>query len=118
MTELYAALLGQEWQLDPLDERLAEIRINNPEETDPVLAAVFGGPEEGAQNWHESFRTWRKKRLHEIEREYGDRLDEVAGFLKEFASKVGRSARGYLESMSHREGDARLPTKSVSAWRR
>lgn len=109
VTELYAALLGQEWQLDPLDERLAEIRINNPEETDPVLAAVFGGPEEGAQNWHESFRTWRKKRLREIEREYGDRLDEVAGFLKEFASKVeALGPRGYLESMSHREGDALL----------
>ncbi len=106
VTELYAALLGNERQLEPLDERLAEIRINNPEETDPVLAAVFGGPEEGAQNWHESFRTWRRKRLQEVEREYGDRLDEVAAFLKEFASKVeALGPRGYLESMSHRAGE-------------
>lgn len=106
VAELYAALLGSEHQLDPLDERLAEIRINNPEQTDPVLAAVFGGPEEGAQNWHESFRTWRRKRLQEIEREYGDRLDEVAGFLKEFATKVeALGPRGYLESMSHRPGE-------------
>jgi transcriptional regulator with XRE-family HTH domain len=113
VTELYAALLGQEWQLGPLDERLAEIRINNPDETDPVLAAVFGGPEEGAQNWHESFRTWRKKRLREIEREYGDRLDEVAGFLKEFASKVeALGPRGYLESMSHREGESLPPDEN------
>jgi transcriptional regulator with XRE-family HTH domain len=110
VTELYAALLGNEWQLDPLDERLAEIRINNPEETDPVLAAVFGGPEEGARNWHESFRTWRRKRLSEIERGYGDRLDEVAAFLKEFASKVeALGPRGYLESMSHRPGE---PTRT------
>lgn len=106
VAELYAALLGSEHQLEPLDERLAEIRINNPEQTDPVLAAVFGGPEEGAQNWHESFRTWRRKRLQEVEREYGDRLDEVAGFLKEFATKVeALGPRGYLESMSHRPGE-------------
>ena len=116
VTELYAALLGKEWQLDPLDERLAEIRINNPEETDPVLAAVFGGPEEGAQNWHESFRTWRKKRLREIEREYGDRLDEVATFLREFGAKVeALGARGYLESMSHREGESTLDDEPVGA---
>ena len=106
VAELYAALLGNERQLEPLDDRLAEIRINNPESTDPVLAAVFGGPEEGAQNWHESFRTWRRKRLSEIEREYGDRLDEVAAFLKEFATKVeALGPRGYLESMSHRTGE-------------
>ena len=82
VTELYASLLGTEHQLAPLDERLAEIRINNPDETDPVLAAVFGSAEEGARNWHESFRTWRKTRLREVEREYGDRLDEVAAFLQ------------------------------------
>ena len=106
VSELYAALLGKEWQLAPLDERLAEIMIHNPEDTDPVLAAVFGGPEEGARNWHESFRTWRRKRLREIEREYGDRLDEVALFLKEFGTKIeALGPRGYLESMAHRTGE-------------
>jgi len=125
---LYAALLGREGQLDPLDERLAEIRINNPEATDPILAAVFGDaeaasgnwhesfrtwrklscqfPDAASGNWHESFRTWRKDRLLEIEREYGDRLDEVASFLKEFATKIEAfGPRGYLESMSHRTGE-------------
>lgn len=87
-------------------ERLAEIRINNPEDTDATLAAIFGGPEEGARNWHESFRTWRKKRLREVEREYGDRLDETALFLKEFATKIeALGPRGYLQSMAHREGE-------------
>jgi transcriptional regulator with XRE-family HTH domain len=110
VTELYATLLGTESQLRPLDERLKEIHVNNPEETDPVLAAVFGDPEKGARNWRESFRTWRKKRLREIEREYGDRLDEVAAFLKDFASKVeALGPRGYLESMAHREGEDLLP---------
>jgi transcriptional regulator with XRE-family HTH domain len=109
VSELYAALLGKERQLAPLDERLAEIRINNPDETDPTLAAIFGGPEAGARNWHDSFRTWRKKRLREVEREYGDRLDEVAAFLKEFATKIEAfGPRGYLESMSHREGESVL----------
>jgi transcriptional regulator with XRE-family HTH domain len=61
--------------------------IDNPEASDAALAAIFGA-DGAAGNWHESFRTWRKKRLVEIEREYGDRLDEVAGFLKEFASKI------------------------------
>lgn len=115
VAELYASLLGQEWQLDPLDERLAEIRISNPDETDPILAAIFGSPEAGAQNWHASFRTWRRARLREIEHEYGDRLDEVAGFLKEFATKVeALSPRGYLESLAHREGDYVEPEEDLS----
>jgi len=115
---LYAALLGREGQLGPLDERLAEIRINNPEATDPILAAVFGDPDAGAENWHESFRTWRKDRLLEIEREYGDRLDEVASFLKEFATKIEAfGPRGYLESMSHRKGEP-LGGSEAQEWRR
>jgi transcriptional regulator with XRE-family HTH domain len=110
VTELYGTLLGQEWQLKPLDERLREIHVNNPDETDPILAAVFGGPDEGARNWRESFRTWRKKRLREIEREYGDRLDEVAAFLKEFATRVeALGPRGYLESMAQRQDERMLP---------
>jgi transcriptional regulator with XRE-family HTH domain len=114
VTELYSTLLGTESQLRPLDERLKEIQINNPEETDPILAAVFGSPEEGAHNWHASFRTWRKRRLREIEREYGDRLDEVAAFLKEFATKIETlSPRGYLESMAHREGEQTLLDKET-----
>ena len=105
VSELYASLLGHEWQLKPFDERLAEIHINNPEETDAALAAIFG-PEGGARNWHESFRTWRKKRLAEMEREYGDRLNEVAAFLKDFATKIETfGPRGYLESMAHRDGE-------------
>jgi transcriptional regulator with XRE-family HTH domain len=108
--ELYATLLGKEWQLEPVDDRLKEIQINNPEETDDVLKAVFGGGEEGARNWHPHFRTWRKKRLREIERGYGDRLDEVAAFLKEFATKIETlGPRGYLESMAHRQGEQLLP---------
>jgi transcriptional regulator with XRE-family HTH domain len=108
VSELYAALLGQEHQLAPLDERLAEIKIDNPEASDAALTAIFGA-DAAAGNWHDSFRTWRKKRLVEIEREYGDRLDEVASFLKEFAMNIeALGPRGYLRSMAHRAGESVL----------
>lgn len=115
VAELYAALLGREDQLAPLDERLSEIRISNPDETDPALAAVFGSAEAGAQNWHASFRTWRRARLREIEREYGDRLDEVAAVLKDFATQVeALGPRGYLESLAHQAGDQIEPDENIS----
>jgi hypothetical protein len=105
VAELYAALLGKDHQLPPLDERLAEIRINNPEDSDRVLAAIFGA-EGAARNWHDHFRTWRKDRLRQVEREYGDRLDEVAEFLAEFAEKITTlGPKAYLQSTAHRVGE-------------
>jgi transcriptional regulator with XRE-family HTH domain len=103
--ELWRSLLGTEEQLDAVDARLAEIKIEDPEAADEVLAAIFG-PEDAQRNWHQHFRTWRKQRLREIEVEYGDRLDEVAEFLADFASKVqALGPAGYLRSTSHRAGE-------------
>ena len=105
VSELYAALLGHDRQLEPVDDRLGDINIHNPDASDRVLAAIFG-KEEAAGNWHESFRTWRKKRLNEVAREYGDRLDEVALFLAEFAERITTlGPRGYLQSQAHRKGE-------------
>ena len=105
VTELYANLLGREHQLPPFDERLAEINISNPDETDAALAAIFGA-ENAARNWHQSFRTWRRKRLIQMEREYGDRLDQAAATFREFGLQVeAMGPRGYLEAMSYRDGD-------------
>jgi transcriptional regulator with XRE-family HTH domain len=105
VSELYRSLLGTDDQLDAVDARLAEIKVDNPEAADQVLAAIFG-PDHAARNWHEHFRTWRKKRLREIEVEYGDRLDEVAEFLGEFANRIKvLGPSGYLRSTSHRAGD-------------
>jgi hypothetical protein len=105
ISELYASLLGHEWQLEPVDERLGDINISNPDASDRVLAAIFGA-EGAARNWHESFRTWRKKRLNEVAREYGDRLDEVALFLAEFAERITTlGPRMYLQSQAHRDGE-------------
>ena len=105
VAELWRALLGTDNQLDAVDARLAEIKISDPDGSDQVLAAIFG-PENAATNWHTHFRTWRKIRLREIEVEYGDRLDEVAEFLAEFATKVkALGPAGYLRSTSHRAGE-------------
>ena len=105
VAELWRALLGTDAQLEPVDARLAEIKIEDPDASDQVLAAIFG-PENAATNWHQHFRTWRKARLREIEVEYGDRLDEVAEVLAEFATKVkALGPAGYLRSTSHRTGE-------------
>ena len=105
LTDLYAALLGRDWQLAPLDERLAEIGLENPEEADQALAAVFG-PKTATGAWHDHFRTWRKKRLRQVERQYGDRLDEVADFLADFAAQIKAvGPKTYLESMTHTNRD-------------
>jgi transcriptional regulator with XRE-family HTH domain len=105
VAELWRSLLGTDDQLDAVDARLAEIKIDNPEAADEVLAAIFG-PEGAARNWHQHFRTWRRHRLREIEVEYGDPLDEVADFLAEFAAKVkALGPAGYLRSTSHRAGE-------------
>lgn len=105
VAELWRALLGTDAQLEPVDARLAEIKIEDPDASDQVLAAIFG-PENAATNWHTHFRTWRKARLREIEIEYGDRLDEVAEFLAEFATKVKTlGPAGYLRSTSHKPGE-------------
>lgn len=105
VSELYVAVLGRDHQLGPVDERLAEINISNPEESDRVLAAIYGA-EGAANNWHESFRTWRKKRLDQVIREYGDRLDEVAELLADFSNKISAlGPKGYLQSLAHRPGE-------------
>lgn len=105
VAELWRNLLGTESQLDAVDARLAEIKIDDPDASDQVLAAIFG-PENAATNWHQHFRTWRKQRLREVEVEYGDRLDEVAEFLAEFATKIkALGPAGYLRSTSHRAGE-------------
>lgn len=106
ISELYAALLGHDWELEPVDDRLRDINISNPDASDRVLAAIFGA-EGAAKNWHESFRTWRKKRINAVAREYGDRLDEVALFLAEFAEKITTlGPRMYLQSQAHRQGES------------
>jgi len=112
LLSLYAAVLGDERQLAPLDERLAEIGIENPEEADQALVAVLGA-KTATGAWHDHFRVWRKRRLRQVERQYGDRLDEVADFLAEFAAQIKAvGPKTYLESMAHRKGEAIQSTRT------
>jgi transcriptional regulator with XRE-family HTH domain len=106
ISELYASILGREDQLAEMDQRLADLRITNPEEVEDLAAALFGGKEAAARNWHAHYRTWRKKRLVEISRMYGDRLDEVAAVLSEFARDVTQlGPKAYLQSLAHKDGE-------------
>jgi hypothetical protein len=105
VAELYRSLLGTDAQLEEMDRRLDDIKIQNPDGTDDVLTALFGA-DAGAGNWHQHFRTWRAERLREVEREYGTQLDEVADFLADFAAKIKAvGPSGYLQSMDWQESD-------------
>lgn len=106
LSELYVSVLGREYQLDDLDERLSDLNITDPEQVDAVAAAIFGSKEEAAQNWHDHYRTWRKKRLAEMARTYGDQLDDVAEFLGKFANQITQlGPTGYLQAMAHKRGE-------------
>lgn len=103
---LFPALLGTDEQLRLVDERLAEIGITDPSAADPTLAATLGGPDRAVGNWFPHFRTWRKQRLFQLERQYGDQLDEVAHFLRDFADNLlALGPRGYLQSRAYLPGE-------------
>ncbi len=46
------------------------------------------GPKTATGARHDHFRVWRKRRLRQLEKQYGDRLDEVADWLAEFAAAL------------------------------
>lgn len=103
--ELYSALLGRDHQLGPVDERLTEIGLTNPEHSSKPLAAVYGG-DYAEQNWHQHFRSWRKDRLDVLARQYGDRLDDIAALLAEFAAQIQAvGPQAYLQMKAHRPGE-------------
>jgi transcriptional regulator with XRE-family HTH domain len=106
VSELYVSLLGHEHQLAEFDARLAQLKIDNPDEVEDLAAAIFDGREEAAQNWHAHYRSWRKKRLAEIARTYGDQLDEVAEFLAKFANQITElGPTAYLQATAHKPGE-------------
>lgn len=106
ISELYVSVLGREYQLDDFDERLAHLNLTNPAEVDDIAAAIFGSKEAAAQNWHDHYRTWRKKRLAEMARTYGDKLDEVAEFLGKFANQITQlGPTSYLQAMAHKHDE-------------
>ena len=108
VSQLYAALLGHEDQLVPLDERLEEIKIKNPEESD-AISRRSTAPTSRSGTGPELPDVAEVVASTTCQAEYGDRLDEVALFLKEFATKIEVSGpAGYLQSMAHRHGEVPL----------
>jgi transcriptional regulator with XRE-family HTH domain len=106
IAELYVALLGRDHELAEMDDRLAALNITSPEEVSDLTAALFGGKEAAARNWHGHYRTWRKERLKELASTYGDRLDDVAAFLGEFANQITQiGPSGYLQAMAHKKDE-------------
>lgn len=105
VAELYRALLGTEAQVESFSERLRDIRIEDPDDAGAVATAALG-PDGAVGNWHPHFRSWRHARLREIEREYGDRLDDIADFMVDLGSKIKAfGPSGYLHSTAYRRGD-------------
>jgi transcriptional regulator with XRE-family HTH domain len=102
---LYTSILGDDDQLEAIDERLEEMGLTAPRDLDPVMSIVLGA-DPARMNWYDHFRTWRKNRITLLAREYGDQLDEVADFLSEFATAIKTlGPDGYLHSTAHREGE-------------
>jgi hypothetical protein len=102
---LYSAILGDDVKLEAVDERLAEMGLNVPVDLDPIMATVLGA-NPASMNWHDHFRTWRKNRIALLAREHGDRLDDVADVLADFAAQIKTfGPQGYLQATAHREGE-------------
>jgi transcriptional regulator with XRE-family HTH domain len=111
---LYSAILGDPDQLPVIDERLEELGLNVPTDLDPVMAMILGG-DPGRMNWHDHYRTWRKQRIALLAREYGDRLDDLADTLAEFANRIKTfGPDGYLQSMAHRGEEVPYPLGEAS----
>ncbi len=104
-SDVYVSLLGQDWQLDDLDDRLRELKLTSPEEVTDLQAALYS-EREHPHNWHQHFRTWRRRRLSALAVDRSDRLDEVAEFLVEIGTKIRElGPNGYFLSHSFEEGD-------------
>lgn len=106
---LYGAILGDHDQLPIIDERLEQLGLNVPSDLDPVMAMILGG-DPARMNWHDHYRTWRKERIEVLAREYGDRLDDLADTLADFAAKIKTfGPGGYLQSVAHKPGETPYP---------
>ena len=59
-------------------------------------------------DWHTTLYAAALGQERQLERQYGDRLDEVADFLADFAAQVKAvGPKTYLESVAYNERDAK-----------
>jgi transcriptional regulator with XRE-family HTH domain len=111
VSELYAAVLGVEGQLNELDERLTDLGRTSPADAEMTLALIYGPGGGGPiHDWYAAFRTWRKRRLLALARDHGDRLDDIADFLATFGTELKNvGPQAYLQMKAHRDGEEVLP---------
>ena len=110
--ELYAWLLGQPHQLEPLYERLRQISITDPTTAEETVEKVTGVPA-AAKQW--SYRERRKELLLALLDEHADSLDsavEELGQMVDHLRQVG--IRGFIAEHTHDEDftylDGHAPT--------
>ena len=109
VAELYASLLGTDDQLDALDERLAEINIDEPRGVDEVLAADLRRPRKQLRRTGTTTSApGARSGCARSSASTATSSTRSPTFLAEFANQIKRSARaGYLRSTSHRPAEAR-----------
>jgi transcriptional regulator with XRE-family HTH domain len=115
--ELYAVLLGQPHQLEPLYERLRQIGVTDPTTADETVEKITGVPA-AAKQW--SYQERRKELLLALLDEHADSLDsavEELGRMVDHLRQVG--IRGFIAEHTHDEdftyldGHAPAATPSV-----
>ena len=110
--ELYAWLLGQPHQLEPLYERLRQLGITDPTTAEETVEKITGIPA-AAKQW--SYRERRKELLLALLDEHADSLDgavEELGRMVDHLRQVG--IRGFIAEHTGDEDftylDGRAPT--------
>jgi hypothetical protein len=57
---------------------------------------------------------WPKRGLRQVERQYGDKLDEVADFVPDFAAEIKAvGPNTYFESMAYNEREAKRDARAA-----
>lgn len=105
-SELYAAIIGIESELPPVDDALDEIGIENPEDLSTTITAIFGddGPRTPFNPKH--FRRWRADRINRIAHQFEDRMNEVRDTFAEVAKQLdGVGVQAWFASNAWKEGD-------------
>ena len=78
LAELYLLVLGRDYQLGPVFDRIREVGYRDPTPVDEAFERISGEPSPARQ---QSYRERRSKLLHAALEKYADRLDE---FTKEY----------------------------------
>jgi transcriptional regulator with XRE-family HTH domain len=107
--ELYAHLLGRADQLAPLYDRLRQLGIDEPTDTQRTVEKITGQPS-SARQW--SYQERRKDLVLAMLDDHADRLDKAADELGAFFDHLRQvGIRGYVAEHTNDDDFARTPPK-------